>query len=172
MSREKILGLLYILLGLLLIICPVFSSELLSISIGFALACLGVMALSKGFVFKEEFGNAYSYLSIAIGIVSLLFGILFIFSLNALTFLTSLQFYIIGIIMAVYGFVGMFCLDGGKNKLYSIIILILGILIIVFAAFLSSQPILIAVLVGVALLVEGVFLIIVGRSKTLIEKYG
>ena len=55
---------------------------------------------------------------------------------------------------------------------HPIIILILGILTIVFAAFLSSQPILIAVLVGVALLVEGVFLIVVGRSKTLIEKYG
>ena len=61
---------------------------------------------------------------------------------------------------------------GGKNKFYSLIILILGILVIVFAAFLSSQPILIAVLVGVALLVEGVFLIVVGHGESLIEKYG
>ena len=153
-------------------ICPVLSSELLSICIGLSLVCLGVVAISKGFAFKEMLGNYYSYLSIGLGIISLIFGILFIFSLNALTFLTSLQFYIIGIIMTVYGLVGMIYLAGGKNKFYSLIILILGILVIVFAAFLSSQPILIAVLVGVALLVEGVFLIVVGHGESLIEKYG
>ena len=70
MNREKILGLLYILLGILLFICPVLSSELLSICIGLSLVCLGVVAISKGFAFKEMLGNYYSYLSIGLGIIS------------------------------------------------------------------------------------------------------
>ena len=71
--------------------------------------------------------------------------------------------------MMAYGFVGIFYLDG-KNKISAILFLILGILVVVFAAFLASQPILIAVLVGVALMIEGAFLMVIGRSVSLIEK--
>ena len=164
--REKIAGLIYILLGILLIVTPMFSSELLSVCIGLSLVCFGFVAISRGIVFSSEFTNSFSILYILIGIISLIFGILFIFSINALTFLTALQFYIVAIIMMVYGLVGLF---GGKNKFYSIIILILGILTFFLAAFLASQPILIAVLVGVALMVEGVFALILGKSMKLIE---
>ena len=75
MANEKIAGLLYIILGLLLIICPVFSSEFLSICIGFALAGLGIATISKGILFRNEISSAYSFLAIAIGFISLLFGI-------------------------------------------------------------------------------------------------
>ena len=169
MAHERFAGLLYILLGIMLIVFPMVSSDVLSICIGFALVFFGIAAISKGFVFRGESNKAYSYLAIAIGIFSLIFGILFIFSINALTFLTSLEFYIIGIIMMAYGFVGIFYLDG-KNKISAILVLILGILVVVFAAFLASQPILIAVLVGVALMIEGAFLMVIGRSVSLIEK--
>ncbi|WP_407415532.1 DUF308 domain-containing protein [Methanobrevibacter sp.] len=169
MIREKIIGLLYILFGIILIVSPIFSSELLSICIGFSLVCLGLAEMGTGILFIGEFGNSYSILSILVGILSLLFGIMFIFFLNALPFLVSLQFYIIAILMMVYGIMGIFYLDG-KYKIYSAIILILGILNAVLAAFFASQPILIAVLVGVALIVEGVFVLVIDRGMTLIEK--
>lgn len=169
--REKIIGLLYILFGIILIISPLFSAELLSICIGFSLVCLGLAEISAGILFMGEFDNSYSYLSIIIGILSLLFGIMFIFYLNALTFIVSLQFYIIAILMMAYGIVGVFYLDG-KYKIYSVIILILGLLNALLAAFFASQPILIAILIGVALIIEGVFILVVDRSATLIEKYG
>ena len=73
--------------------------------------------------------------------------------------------------MMVYGIVGVFYLDG-KYKIYSIIILILGILNAILAAFFASQPILIAILIGVALIIEGVFILVVDSSMTLIEKSG
>ncbi len=169
MIREKIIGLLYILFGIILIVSPIFSSELLSICIGFSLVCFGLAEMATGILFIGEFGNSYSFLSILVGILSLLFGILFIFFLNALPFLVSLQFYIIAILMMVYGLMGIFYLDG-KYKIYSVIILILGILNALLAAFFASQPILIAILVGVALIVEGVFVLVIDRSMTLIEK--
>ncbi|WP_407379672.1 DUF308 domain-containing protein [Methanobrevibacter sp.] len=170
MIREKIIGLLYILFGIIFIVSPVVSSDLLSICIGFSLVCLGLAEISVGFLFTNEFGNNYAYLSIIIGIISLIFGIIFMFYLNALTFLISLQFYIIAILMMVYGIVGAFYLEG-KYKIYSIIILILGILVAILAAFLASQPILIAILLGVALIIEGVFVLVIDRAETLIEKY-
>ncbi len=172
MAHERLAGLLYIILGLMLIIFPIFSSALISVIIGFALVCFGMAAMSLGFVFGEEFENIYSYLSILIGFISLLFGIMFMFFLNALTFLTSLQFYIVGIIMMAYGIVGLLYLSGKQYTIYSAIMLILGILTVVIAAFLASQPILIAVLLGVTLIVEGAFFIVIGRSMKLIETYG
>ena len=69
----------------------------------------------------------------------------------------------------VYGLMGVFFLDA-KHKIYSIIVLILGILVVIFAAFLASQPILIAILIGVALIIEGVFLFVMGKSMKLIEQ--
>ena len=170
MAHERLAGLLYILIGFMLIICPMFSSTLISISIGFALVCLGMASISVGILISGETNRTYSISSIVIGFISLIFGMLFIFFLNALTFLTSLQFYIVGILLAVYGVVGLIYLEG-KYKIYSIVILVLGILNILLATFFASQPVLIAVLIGVALVVEGVFVLVIGSSKSLIEKY-
>lgn len=172
MAYERFAGLLYMVLGLMLIIFPMFSSAVISVIIGFALVCFGMATMSLGFVFGEEFENIYSYLTILIGFISLLFGIMFMFFLNALTFLASLQFYIVGIIMMAYGLVGFLYLSEKKYTIYSLIILILGILTVVVAAFLASQPILIAILIGITLIVEGAFFIVIGRSMKLIETYG
>ena len=170
MNREKIIGLLYIILGLLLIIYPIFSSALLSIIIGFAMVCFGMSAICMGFLFTEN--SSYTYLSMIVGFISLIFGLIFLFFLNALPFLVSLQFYIIGFLMMLYGLLGMIYMKDRKYTILSAISFILGILVVALAVFFATQPILIAILIGVLLIVQGAVIFVVGKSESLIEKYG
>ena len=62
MNMEKILGLLYIIFGLLFVIYPIFSSALLSMIIGFSLVCFGLSSICMGIVFTEI--TLYKYLAI------------------------------------------------------------------------------------------------------------
>ena len=169
MNMEKIMGLLFIILGLLLVIYPMVSSAFLSILIGFSLVCFGMSALGMGIVFSEN--PVYRYSSIMIGIISLIFGIIFMFFLNALPFLFSLQFFIIGFLIMFYGILGIIYLTGTAYKALSVLGLLLGILIVVLTLFLASQPIIIAVIIGAFLIIDGVCLFVVGASESLIEKY-
>ena len=122
--------------GLLLVIYPMVSSAFLSIIIGFSLVCFGMAAVCMGFVFTED--STYSLLSIIVGITSLILGMIFMFFLNALPFLVSLQFYIVGFLMIFYGILGIIYLDDKSYIALSVIGLILGILNIVLAVFAAS----------------------------------
>ena len=169
MNTEKIMGVLFIILGLLLVFYPIVSSAFLSILIGFSLVCFGMAAVCMGFVFTED--TTYSALSIIVGVISLILGIIFMFFLNALPFLFSLQFFIIGFLMMFYGILGIAYLAGAAYKLLSVTGLILGIVIVALTLFLASQPIIIAVIIGAFLIIDGVCLLVVGSTESLIEKY-
>jgi uncharacterized membrane protein HdeD (DUF308 family) len=56
---------------------------------------------------------------------------------------------------------GIFSRPGAMAKLGSAVILILGILTVFLAAFSAAQPLFVAVLVGVGLIVDGVILVFV-----------
>ena len=170
MNRERILGLLFIILGLLFVIYPIFSSAFLSILIGFSLVCFGMSSICMGIVFTET--STFTILSIILGIIAVLFGMMFLFFLNAVPFLVSLQFYIAGFLMILYGLMGIIFMNDKKSTIISAIGLILGILTVALAVFAASQPILIAIIIGALLIVDGVFLLVIGGSETLIENYG
>lgn len=169
MNMEKIAGILYLIVGLLFIIYPLYSSAVASWIIGFYLLCFGISAILLSFGFDNTNRN-FTYLSILIGILAILFGICFMIYLNALPFLVSLQFYIVGILMMAYGLIGIPYLDK-KYRNRSIAIFILGILTVLVAFLLATQPVLIAILIGVAFIVEGIFIIVIEDSLSIAEKY-
>lgn len=74
--------------------------------------------------------------------------------------------------MMFYGILGIIYLNDKSYIALSVIGLILGILNIVLAVFAASQPFLIAVIIGALLIVDGVVVMVVGSSKSLIEKHG
>ncbi len=169
MNTEKIAGILYLIVGLLFIIYPLLSSAVYSVILGLYLLCFGISALFLGFTLDKT-DNYFKYMSIIIGIISIIFGICFMILLNALPFLVSLQFYIIGILLMAYGLIGIPYLDR-KYRLRSIAIFILGILIVLLAFFAATQPVLIAVIIGVLFIVEGIFIIVIEDSLSLATKY-
>ena len=111
MEANKISGILSIILGLIFIIFPIFSSGVVSIIIGISLLFFGIALVLAGFTASN----------IIIGILAIIFGLLFIFNLDALSFLLGLQFYIIGIIILLAGILGLFS-DTQTSKLASVFI--------------------------------------------------
>ena len=71
------------------------------------------------------------------------------FFLNAVPFLVSLQFYIIGFLMIFYGLMGAIYIQEKSFRIRSVLAVILGILTVILAAFAATQPVIIAIIIGV-----------------------
>ena len=154
MESNKIWAILSIILGLILIIFPMFSSNLISILIGAIVLIFGVGLCYSGIISKE-ISTAFSSIAAVFGVVMIILGLAFIFGTNALSFLVGLQFYIVGFMLIVASLIGL--LGGAAiNKTGSIVGLVLGIVILFIAMFAANNPVLITIILGIALIAYGV----------------
>ena len=145
MEPNKTSGILSIILGLIFIICPIFSTAALSILIGLSLVFFGIAIILSGF----------SAFNIIIGILAIIVGLVFTFNITALSVLFGLQFYVIGIILILAGIVGIIS-DSQISKIASVLIIILGIVSFALGGFSIDQPLFAAVLIGIALIIQGI----------------
>lgn len=159
METTRMAGILSIVLGLIFIIFPMFSAGLVSVIVGLSLLFFGISAAFLGWNMRNEVENISSLIILAIGIIAIIFGFLFIFYIDALSFLIGLQFYIVGFIMIVFGIAGLLSKVSRTSIFSSVLVLIMGILAIAIAIFTIEQPIYIAIIIGVALIIEGIFLL-------------
>ena len=153
MSFEKTSGLITIIVGLLLMIFPIFSSDFISVIVGLSLIFFGLSVLVTGL--RSDTSNSKTMM-IVIGIVAIIFGILFLFFIDSLSFLVGLQFYIVGFIMIVFGITGLFSKKSRVSAFSSILVLIMGIVLIALGVYSLNQPIFIAIIIGAVLIIEGV----------------
>ena len=155
MAINRIAGLISIILGLIFIVFPMFSSELVSIIVGLSLLFFGISSAFMGWNMRSDY-NSFSTAFIIIGIIAIIFGFLFIFYIDALSFLIGLQFYIVGFIMIIFGVAGLLSKMTNISTFTSILVLIIGIIAIALAVFSLNQPIYIAILIGIVLIIEAV----------------
>lgn len=153
MDFKQISGILFVILGLIFIIFPMFSAELVSVIVGVSLLFFGFASIINGFSVWNMLTH-FSIVNVIIGIISIIFGLLFIFAIDALSFLVGLQFYIIGFIMIFFGIVGLIA-ESRLSKTTSLLILIIGIIAILLAVYSIAQPVYVAILIGVCLLIQG-----------------
>ena len=159
METTRMAGILSIVLGLIFIIFPMFSAGLVSVIVGLSLLFFGISAAFLGWNMRNEVENVSSLIILAIGILAIIFGFLFIFYIDALSFLIGLQFYIVGFIMIIFGVAGLLSNVSRTSIFSSVLVLIMGILAIGIAIFTIEQPIYIAIIIGIALIIEGIFLL-------------
>ncbi len=159
MGINKSAGILSIILGLIFILFPMFSTGLVSIIVGLSLLFFGISAAFMGWNMKDSL-RTFSLITVIIGIIAIIFGFLFIFYIDALSFLTGIQFYIVGFIMIIFGITGLVSKMTRVSTFSSILVLLMGIVLIALAAFAMSNPIYIAIVIGVVLIIEGVGLIL------------
>ena len=159
METTRMAGILSIVLGLIFIIFPMFSAGLVSVIVGLSLLFFGISAAFLGWNMRNEVENVSSLIILAIGILAIIFGFLFIFYIDALSFLIGLQFYIVGFIMIIFGIAGLLSNVSRTSIFSSVLVLIMGILAIGIAIFTIEQPIYIAIIIGIALIIEGIFLL-------------
>lgn len=154
MEFRKIFGIIFIILGLFFVIYPVYSAEAVSIVVSLCLLSFGFALFVDGFSAWSIMTHV-SLIKIVLGILAILLGILFIYSIDALAFMVAFQFYFIAIIMIIVGVLGV-ALEKKTSKIASAIILIMGIIAVFLAFYSITQPIYAAILVGICLIMDGI----------------
>lgn len=145
MESNKMFGILSIIIGLIFIIFPIFSSFAVSLLVGLSLVFLGLVTILSKF----------EAINIIVGIISIILGLLFIFNISAVSFLLGFQFYTVAIVMVLVGITGLIK-STSLSKISSLLILIMGIIGFVLGTFSFVNPIYAAVLVGITLIIEGI----------------
>ena len=152
-------GILSIILGLIFMIFPMFSAGLVSIIVGLSLLFFGISAIFMGINMRNNVDNVFSVITIIIGLIAVIFGFLFIFYIDALSFLVAIQFYLIGFILIIFGLIGLLSRINAFYLFTSILIFVMGIISIALGAFAWAQPMYIAIIIGLILIIEGVALL-------------
>ena len=160
MNINRGAGILSIILGLIFILFPMFSSELVSVIVGLSLLFFGISSIFMGWNMRDGINNTSGNIILIVGIIAVIFGFLFIFYIDALSFLIGIQFYLVGFIMIIFGIAGIFSRMNRFSTFTSIFVLLMGIVAIALAAFAMNQPIYITIIIGVVLIVEGIMMIL------------
>ncbi len=155
MDTTKGAGIFFIILGLIFILFPMFSSELVSIIVGLSLVFFGISAAFMGYTMKDA-QKEVAITIILIGIISIILGLLFMFYINAIAFLVSFQFYIVGFIMIIFGIAGLISKVSKISNFTSILVLLMGIVAIALGVFAGGHPIYLAIVIGIVLIIEGI----------------
>ena len=155
MDYKKILGILFIILGILFAVYPVYSASAVSLIAGISLIAIGLASIIDGFsVFSVM--THISGIKILLGILAILFGVVFIYEIDALSFIVGFHFYLIAIVLILIGIMGLFTVPDAKSKLAAVLIIILGIITTFLAAFAIAQPLYTAIIVGICLIMYGI----------------
>ena len=157
MDYKKAIGILFIILGLLFIIYPLYSAAAVSFIAGICLIAFGFAAIIDGFSIWSMMANV-SLINILLGICAILLGILFIYDIDALSFIVAYQFYLIAFVLMFVGILGLISGSGAMAKITSILIIIMGIIAVFFAFYSIAEPLYAAILVGICLIMEGIAL--------------
>jgi uncharacterized membrane protein HdeD (DUF308 family) len=161
MDYRKILGILFIILGLIFVIYPLYSAEAVSWIAGICLICFGFASIIDGFSVWSMMAHV-SLINILLGICAILFGLLFIYRVDALSFMVAYLFYLIAFVLIFVGIAGIIFSFGSISRLASVFILILGIITMYFAAVAIAEPLYVAIIVGICLVMEGIIFLTSG----------
>lgn len=159
------LGILAIMLGLLAIIIPLFSVYIATVIAGIGILFLGIWLLIQSFAFWEGGkGSTIAYLTI--GIFVIIVGIVLFGNILAFSFLISIWFYITGFLLILSGIMSLFTKAGILGKVSCILGIIFGIIYVVLASY-AWNPLYLALLIGIWLIIDGVALFFINPSEML-----
>lgn len=158
-----LLGVLAIILGLLVIIFPLFSVFTVSVIAGIGILFLGIWLLIQSFA-DWEVSKGTSIVYLILGILAIIVGIGLFGNILAFSFLVSLWLYIAGFFLIFSGIMSLFAKAGMAGKSSGSLGIILGILYIVLASY-AWNPYYLALLIGVWLIVDGIALFFINPPE-------
>ncbi len=162
-GHNVLLGILAIILGILVIAFPLFSVFTASVLAGFAIIFLGIWLLAQSFgVWGESKGASIAYL--ILGLIAIIGGIGLFGSVLAFSFLASFWLYFAGFFLIISGIMSFFVKEGTTGKGVGGLGIILGILYIILGAY-AWNPLYLAMLIGIWLIIEGITIIFVGAPQ-------
>ena len=144
---NKVAAILSIILGLIIIVCPLAGFVASAWVIALSIIFLGLYALIAGCLGETDFVN------IILGILFVIFGIILFFNPAFLAFITAFVNYFIGILLIVLSIINLF--TKGDGKYASIIGIIFGIIALILG-YLSLNPLFLGIVIGVWFLIAGI----------------
>ena len=157
MMKNSAIGILAIVLGLIVMAFPIAGVITASFIAGFAVIMIAIWLLISSIV-QFDSNKTVGILNLIIGILALIVGIGLIFNPVLFSFLTAIVLYLAGIFLLVSGIISLIPGMENKKSLWSgISSIILGILYIIIGIY-AFNPLYLGVLIGIWLIVSGVFL--------------
>ena len=165
MAKEGnvLLGILAIILGLLVMIFPLFSVFTVSLIAGIGVLFLGIWLLIQSFgVWEANKGISIAYL--ILGVLAIIVGIGLFGNVLAFSFLVSLALYIAGFFLILSGILSLFSKEGTMGKGSGVLGIILGIMYLILSAY-AWNPYYLALLIGIWLIIDGIALFFVNPAE-------
>ena len=158
MENKTIIGTLAIIFGVLIMIFPFISQEILSVMAGIGILILGIYFLIAG-PNVWSLSKMASILYIIMGVLGLLAGIMLIGNVLLFGVLVSLYLYITGFMLLFGGFVGLLARSDMMTKAAAVLMMILGSITIILGYFALLSPIYVAIILGISLVIDGISMI-------------
>lgn len=152
-SKNQILGILGIILGIIVISFPVFSELAGSILAGLGLIFLGIWLMALSFD-NWGYNNLGSLAALVISLVCILLGIGFIGNIILFEMLLDGAFYLVGILLIFSGIFQLINPGDAFDKIVGLIGVVTGVLYL-FMAYIAFDPEFMALVLGLWLLVAG-----------------
>ena len=147
----KVLGILGIILGIVLIVCPLTGYLAYSLITAISLIFLGIFVLAAGAVGHSKI------LNIILGLIILILGLVILFYPPAAAALAAFIVYITGFLIIIVSIVNIFTGEGDM-KFLSIVGFIIGVIYLIIGFLLRTEvgPIILGILIGILLIISGV----------------
>lgn len=156
-------GILAIILGIFIIVFPLFSIFTLSILTGIGIIFIGIWLLAMSYDLWTD-SKGMSVISLTLGILGIILGIILIGKIEAFSILTALLIYVGGFFLIIAGIVALVSGEGPLGRGTGILGVIFGIIFLLVGIF-ALDPIYLAFLIGIFLLITGIFQIIAPNEK-------
>lgn len=143
---DKVGNILAIILGLIMILCPLLAPVAVNTLFAIMILALGIYLLVMGVTSK-------STLNIILGLLVLIVGILILINPTFIVALSAFLIYLVGIIILVVALINII---SGSSKVVSIIGIIIGVVYIAIANVISDPKVL-GFLIGLGFLISGIY---------------
>jgi uncharacterized membrane protein HdeD (DUF308 family) len=162
--RNKFIGLLAIILGIIIITFPLIGVSTLSDLTGIIIIFIGIWLLAQCF---KKLGThlAAAIANLLIGIFAIFVGIVFLLNVATFEFITFLGLYLVGFFMIISGITYMFSGKGIKYIGIGILGVLLGIVYMIIAMYVAN-PFFLAAIIGAFLIIAGIMeIFIIPKQK-------
>lgn len=146
MKNNATFGIVAIILGIIMLICPIFGLISQALLIGIPILGIGFFALLTGVI-----GNK-NIVSIILGVLVLIFGFLIIFNPEVLSYVIGFIIYITAIILLIVSIMGLFNEGSKYGAVFGIII---AVIYLIIGNLFINDPKVLGILIGLWLLFAG-----------------
>lgn len=152
MENKTIIGIIAIILGFLILVFPFASNFALSIVFGISFIILGIYYfLACGSAWDVSKASVAAY--IILGILSFICGYIILFNVYVFDLFVSVYLYVFGFMLIISGIMRL--IQNGFNKGIAALAIILGIITVALGYFAMLGPVYVAIIIGIALIVDG-----------------